>query len=269
MNFLNFLEELNIEHVDKESKEKFLDRKSALNKMGSFSKKLAISAVPLGAITAFANPANAQSTDQIVDTLNFALTLEYLENEYYQTGIEQSGLIPADAQPIYNQIAKHEEAHVIFLKNTIASLGADPVQKPNFDFTAGGMFDPFNNYGQFLVLSQAFEDTGVRAYKGQAPNLQGVDSALQAALQIHSVEARHASEVRRLRGLKGWITQDNRGAGVPEVAQAVYNGEANTTQLGINVTTVTDVGVDAVTQAWDEFLTRQAVLDIAGLFIQS
>lgn len=269
MNFLNFLEELNIEHVDKETKEKFLDRKNALRKMGSFSKKLALSAVPLGAITAFANPVQAQSTDQVVDTLNFALTLEYLENEYYQTGNAQSGLIPADAQPIYNQIAEHEQAHVIFLKNTIASLGADPVQKPTFDFTAGGAFDPFNNYEQFLVLSQAFEDTGVRAYKGQAPNLQGVDSALQAALQIHSVEARHASEVRRLRGLKGWITQDNRGAGVPMAVQPVYNGEANTTQLGVDVTAVTDVGADGVTEAWDEFLTGEEVLDIASLFIQS
>jgi hypothetical protein len=35
----------------------------------------------------------------------------------------------------------------------------------------GGAFDPFNNYTQFLALSQAFEDTGVRAYKGQATNL--------------------------------------------------------------------------------------------------
>lgn len=269
MNFLKFLEELDIEHIDKESKDKFLDRKSALSQMGSYSKKMALSAVPLGALAAFANPAKAQSTDQIIDTLNFALTLEYLENEYYQTGNAQSGLIPADAQPIYNQIAKHEQQHVIFLKNTIDSLGADPVQKPTFDFTAGGAFDPFNNYAQFLVLSQAFEDTGVRAYKGQAPNLQGVDSALQAALQIHSVEARHASEVRRLRGLKGWITQDNRGAGVPMAAQAVYDGEANTTQLGIDVTTVTDVGADGVTEAWDEFLTRDAVLDIASLFIEA
>jgi hypothetical protein len=74
--------------------------------------------------------------------------------------------------------------------------------KPTFDFTVGGAFDPFNNYTQFLALSQAFEDTGVRAYKGQATNLISTPDLLTAALQIHSVEARHASEVRRLRGLK-------------------------------------------------------------------
>jgi hypothetical protein len=44
------------------------------------------------------------------------------------------------------------------------------------------------------------------AYKGQATNLISTPDLLTAALQIHSVEARHASEVRRLRGLKGWIT---------------------------------------------------------------
>jgi hypothetical protein len=40
--------------------------------------------------------------------------------------------------------------------------------KPTFDFTAGGLFDPFD-YPTFFFFSiaQAFEDTGVRAYKGQ------------------------------------------------------------------------------------------------------
>jgi hypothetical protein len=48
-------------------------------------------------------------------------------------------------------------------------------------------------------LAQAFEDTGVRAYKGQAGNVMSNKTVLQAALQIHSVEARHASQVRRMR----------------------------------------------------------------------
>ena len=35
--------------------------------------------------------------------------------------------------------------------------------QPDFDFTGGNgdsPFDPFSNYAQFIVLSQAFEDTG-------------------------------------------------------------------------------------------------------------
>jgi hypothetical protein len=60
------------------------------------------------------------------------------------------------------------------------------------------VFFSFTDYQQFL---HRFEDTGVRAYKGQAANLMSKPDLL-TALQIHSVEARHASEVRRLRGQK-------------------------------------------------------------------
>lgn len=168
---------------------------------------------------------------------------------------------------IFEQIEKHEVDHVEFLKAAIESYGGEPVGKPEFDFTAGGMFDPFNNYDQFLALAQAFEDTGVRAYKGQAANLMEEEDLLTAALQIHSVEARHASEVRRLRGLKGWITQDERGAGIPEAAQAVYAGEDNVMQGGVDVRTITPVGEDGITEAFDEPLTKDEVLTIAGLFI--
>jgi hypothetical protein len=52
----------------------------------------------------------------------------------------------------------HESDHVTFYNG----LGANSIPKPTFDFTVGGAFDPFNNYTQFLALSQAFEDTGVR-----------------------------------------------------------------------------------------------------------
>ena len=49
-----------------------------------------------------------------------------------------------------------------------------------------------------------FEDLGVAAYKGQAGNLMASDEILTAALQIHSVEARHAAEVRRILGMPSW-----------------------------------------------------------------
>ena len=72
-----------------------------------------------------------------------------------------------------------------FLAN---ALGSAAVEKPEFDFTAGGMFgDVFSNYATFVTLSQGFEDTGVRAYKGQAPNLMSNDAILTAAHTIHSV----------------------------------------------------------------------------------
>ena len=267
MGFLKLLDEFNTESLTNKEQDTFVSRKEALGKMSSFSKKMAVAALPLGALGAFSKPALAQSTDGIVDVLNFALTLEFLEYRYYEMGLS-SGVIESSEQTVFEQIEKHEESHTVVLQDTINSLGGTPIKEPEFDFTAGGNFDPFNNYAQFLALSQAFEDTGVRAYKGQAGNVMGSSAVLTAALQIHSVEARHASQVRRIRGLKGWITRDNRGDGMPEATQPVYNGEGATTQAGADVTSVTEVDADGITEAWDETLTRMEVQDIASLFIK-
>lgn len=211
-------------------------------------------------------------TDIITDVLNFALTLEYLEKEFYVMGVD-SGIIPGADMAIFNQIKDHEVAHVTLLQDTIVVLGGTPVAKPTFDFTAGGLFAPFSSYPVFLALSQAFEDTGVRAYKGQAANLISNNDILTAALQIHSVEARHASEVRRLRkknglddGNKGWITGDSRGT-LPVETQAIYDGEDNIIQGGVDVSTVTTASVSSIQEAFDEPLSDAEVLAIAGLFI--
>lgn len=138
---------------------------------------------------------------QIADVLNFALTLEYLEAAFYDQG-NKSGVIPSEYRSVFRTIGGHETAHVKLLKGV---LGSAAVAAPGVDFTAGGKYaDVWENFDTFLTLSQTFEDLGVAAYKGQAGNLMGSKEVLTVALQIHSVEARHASEVRRI-GLKfGW-----------------------------------------------------------------
>lgn len=203
----------------------------------------------------------------VTDVLNFALTLEYLEAEFYIQGVATNGLIPAADRTIFTTIRDHEVAHVEFLKG---ALGSAAVAKPTFDFTAGGKFDTFTNYETFKLLAQAFEDTGVRAYKGQAPNLIDNKDVLEAALTIHSVEARHAAEVRRLRGLQGWIPFNQPGAPAP--VAPVYAGMSVTVKAGINVVSIASpfgVSEEDVTEAYDEPLTKQAVLDIASPFIVS
>jgi len=138
---------------------------------------------------------------QVVDVLNFALTLEYLEAAFYKTGNGTSGLIPAKYKALFRTIGQHETAHVKLLKG---ALGSAAVAAPGVDFTAKGKYaDVFSNFDTFTTLSMTFEDLGVAAYKGQAGNLAGTP-VLQTALQIHSVEARHASAVRRLTGKAGW-----------------------------------------------------------------
>ncbi|RAI88014.1 ferritin-like domain-containing protein [Algoriphagus yeomjeoni] len=265
---MKILEVLKKYDIKTEELDAFTSRREAFRKLASFGKSVAFAAIPAGMVAGSTQNASAAHIPTVINVLNFALTLEYLEGEYYTTGINSPGLIPAGKDmAIFETIEKHEVDHVAFLKAAIASYGGTPVEKPTFDFTAGGNFSPFTDYEQFLILAQAFEDTGVRAYKGQAGNLIEENSALTAALQIHSVEARHASEVRRLRGLKGWITQAERGTGMPAATQAVYNGEDNLIQGGVDVTTVTPIGSDGITESFDEPLTTEEVLTIAGLFI--
>ena len=248
------------------------NRRESFSNFGQIGKTLALAAIPFG-LSAFSNKAFAADISPTpatpVGALQFALILEYLENEFYQMGLS-SGVIPPTENAgrdlkVFQQIADHEADHVAFL---IAGLGgtgsANFVAKPTFDFTVGGLFDPFNDYQQFLALAQAFEDTGVRAYKGQVVNLMSTPDLLTAALRIHSVEARHASEVRRLRDQKGWIVGNDRG-GLPAQAQGTYDGEENIIQAGYNSSTL--FGVNAGTEAFDETLTTQQTVNIANLFI--
>ncbi len=138
---------------------------------------------------------------QVSDVLNFALTLEYLEAEFYATALATRGLIPARDHAVFAQIGRHENEHVRLLTRALAGAA---VTKPTFDFTARGQYpDVFSNFETFALLSSTFEDLGVAAYKGQAGNLQGTP-VLTTALQIHSVEARHAAEVRRVRRMLPW-----------------------------------------------------------------
>ena len=275
MNIIKFLESFTNEGMINSLSNKGSRRDSftQFQKMGSVA---AMAAVPFGLSALIAptkaNAANAAAfmgpAETPIEALQLALVLEYLEDEFYAMALD-SGIIPASDQAIIAQIAKHENAHVNFLKT---ALGDQAPAKPTFDFTGarsvdgGGPFDPFNDYPTLLALSQAFEDTGVRAYKGQAPNLISNGDFLTAALQIHSVEAMHASQIRRLRGQKGWIIGNDRG-GLPEAAQAVYNGEEKFIQAGFNTSTVPNIPASAGPESFDEFLTGSQSKTIAQLFI--
>jgi len=251
-----------IETLNNEVNEKEFSRREAFNKGINLGIKGLFAAIPLGMLL---KPTKTYAgTSSAVDVLNFALTLEYLEAKFYSMGLS-SGVVPGTDTAVITQIGKHETSHVATLKAAISAAGGTPVNEPNFDFTAGGTYaDVFTNYATFLTLANAFEDTGVRAYKGQAVNLLGTD-LLTAALDIHSVEARHASEIRRLRGLKGWVS-GNMTAGVPA---AIYAGEDNITQGGVDVTTVTSISAAYIMESFDEPLTMDQVLAIAGPFIKN
>jgi rubrerythrin len=158
---------------------------------GAFFGRAAIAAGGLmggGAVLgALPSVAAAQSAND-VDILNFALTLEELETAFYADALAKAGL-KGDTAAAAKEIGAHEAAHVAALRK---ALGAKAIAKPAFDFGAATA-----NEAAFLKTAVTLEDTGVAAYKGQAPLIDDAQ-ILAAALSIHSVEAKHAAWVRRL-----------------------------------------------------------------------
>ena len=234
---------------------------------------LALGSIPI-ALGALAKDVYAQTPADVLDVLKFALTLEYLESDFYSRGVASSGMIPSAVAGVFTNISAHETAHVAALQGLITGKGSTFTAKPTFDFTAKGAVAGFNfgstQYATFLVLAQAFEDTGVRAYKGQAGRLINDKAVLNAALSIHSVEARHASIIRRLNGQKGWIS-GNSNAPLPAFTQPIYNGEDLAVQGTVTLSALTGYadngGATAATEAFDEPLTQAQVLAIVAPFL--
>jgi hypothetical protein len=286
MNLQNIITE--IEKVDPEVYERFDSRRSVMKKFTNISGKIALAAVPTMVASMFSK-AYGQTPGDVNSVLNFALTLEYLEAEFYNNIVGSVGYLtaPAAAQGALSKIKDDENKHVVFLKSV---LGAAAVPKPTFDFTAGngtgtGPFAGYlANYAVQLAMAQTFEDTGVRAYKGQATNLQSNRTALTAALNIHSVEARHASHIRQMRRaldaavpasqkpLKPWITLNYSGIDFPSAQSSInlsYAGEEVTTQAGVNIVGLggTFNTAGAASEGFDEPLTAVQVLAIVDPFI--
>jgi len=285
MNLFNIINE--IEKVDPEFNERISPRRDAIKNITSFSSKVAVAALPFAFATMF-KKAYAQTTPtSVTDVLNFALTLEYLESYFYNQGYASSGLIPSSDINHIGLIKTDENLHVKFLQSV---LGSAAITSPKFDLTAKGTFpDVLTNYQTFLAVANAFEDTGVRAYKGQAPNLVGNQTVLTAALSIHAVEARHASYIRALRSSYGvaiapWISgtaTSSNDTGVAAVnanygagASADYPAENNVVQGGVTLTglpsaygSTTPYGVACA--AFDEPLDMATVVTIVTPFFAS
>ncbi len=273
-----------IEKADGEVYDRLDTRRRALKSFANFGSKVAMAAVPmaLGSLFNKAYAGNTATKDTVVDILNYALALEYLESEFYNTALKNTSLLPsAAATGAIMTIAKHEMAHVKFLRDTIMALGGKPIEKPAFDYSAGmgsgnGPFKGvFSNLELFLNVAQTFEDTGVRAYKGRAAELVMGGALLTAALQIHSVEARHAAHIRLMRRMYGsgvgnvkpWITGKMSNIN-SSLVQASYDGEENTKQAGIEIVNINGMAIsmDAASEAFDEPLTKEAVLMIVAPF---
>jgi len=282
MNIVNILEE--IEKVDGEIYERLSPRRTAMKDFFNVGKKISLAALPLALGSMFQKAYGQSNPANVNEVLNFALTLEYLEYHFYNHALTNSTITfptPASNAAI-TTIRNHELAHVNLLKGALGSAAVTPFVDADFDFTGAATFgtafaDVFSNYQTFLKVATAFEDTGVRAYKGQAPVLKGMP-VLTTALQIHSVEARHASHLRQMTAaslgvnLKPWISYSANGndTGIAQV-NAVYAGEQNTMIAGIEITGINGTAVTQTqaAESFDEFLTGSAVKTIANIFIKT
>jgi Ferritin-like domain len=133
------------------------------------------------------------SKRQDLKILNYALTLEYLEAAFYNEAV-QSGALSGPALEIARLILDHENTHVSALRQTIKSLGGKAVASPTFDFQGSN-----REQGTFIATALVLENTGVRAYLGQAARLKS-KALLNAAASIVTVEARHAAAVAQILG---------------------------------------------------------------------
>jgi len=143
--------------------------------------------------TGLVTKALADSGGGDVDILNFALTLELLETEFYVQAAKQVKGLSSDESKLTKELRDNEQEHVDALTATIKKLGGKPAAKPQFDF--GGAF---GNRATYLKTANTLEDTGVSAYNGAAPSIKSGE-VLGAAGSIVQIEARHAALIRLAR----------------------------------------------------------------------
>ncbi|MGB3766645.1 MAG: ferritin-like domain-containing protein [Phormidesmis sp.] len=213
------------------------------------------------------SPAQAQSESDVLtprQVTEYALTLEKLEADFYRRAVvaaQNGGLssVPQAAKDVIVSYGQDEAQHVTDLSAVLPSLGGDPnaitiPTNPNYSAILGR--DPFANPTDFLMVGQFVEDLGVAAYKGQVQNLLAAGDAgktvLAAALEIHSVEARHAAGVRFLRqallgaDVNPWISEN---AGSDEV---IYNENRTGSPIPFS------------SDAFDGYATQSEVLALVG-----
>ncbi|UEG51733.1 ferritin-like domain-containing protein [Mucilaginibacter daejeonensis] len=295
MNLLNLISD--IQAADPEFADRVSPRRSAIKNITSFGSKVAVAALPFAFSTLFKKAYGQSANPSVNDVLNFALTAELTEACFYNTAVARAGEIgiPSGDLDAIKLIQADENNHVNFIKSVLTDANVSAANKArstnaittgtvsaSFDFSGakgagnGPFATVFSSYPIFLATAQAFEDTGVRAYKGQAGFLKGNQVVLTAALNIHSVEARHAAYLRRLRTLRAsssvtadfrpWITGDGTTASAITVSSAataatnpIYANDNQTSQAGVNLTSFGSA--KAASEAFDEPLTSADVVN--------
>jgi hypothetical protein len=154
--------------------------------------KASIISAAVLATAASAAPAlikRASDIDGVI--LNYALTLEHLEAEFYRSVLAKysaadfaaSGYNSTNFYKNLQEIAMDEATHVTFLTTALKGAGVTPVAACTYDF---GNLTP----DTFLATASIIEGIGVSAYLGAASLITN-PAYVTAAGSILTVEARH------------------------------------------------------------------------------
>lgn len=136
-------------------------------------------------------PMTQAEMDGDLAILNYALTLEHLETDFYAKALA-AGVLRRGERELAKRFGESERQHVQALSGTIRKLGGTPVAAPRTRF-------PLQDRRKVLELAATVENLGAAAYLGKAAEIRSPE-VLAAALSIHSVEARHAAALNRLLG---------------------------------------------------------------------
>jgi rubrerythrin len=141
--------------------------------------------------------------------VGYALTLEYLEADFYRQAAA-SGKLKGKTLAVAKQFGEEEAQHVQALEGALKKAGGKLPKKPKGKF-------PLKDEKAILKLAATVENLGAAAYLGQAARIKDKE-ILAAALAIHAVEGRHAAVLSSVTGED--ISPDGAFA-VPADAQTV------------------------------------------------
>ena len=145
-----------------------------------------------------------------IGIVNYALTLEYLDVDFYSQVRESGEVKNQRLRKLIDKVYKNEVEHQRALERVAEQMGR-PIKRPAFDVD----FVLEGGERRILVESAKLENLGAAAYLGQAPRIADKE-VLASALSIHTVEARQAAAFNDIAGR-------NFGSGNPLIG-SVPNG---------------------------------------------